>query len=108
MTSQNKNSLSKSQLKEIFQKYDVNNDNKLEFSELKNLVTDVFKETRQQQTISEEDEKAISKTVNDIISKRDIDNNKTLDWEEFSSYYMGNDIIEQSKCKHLHFIFFLS
>jgi Ca2+-binding EF-hand superfamily protein len=96
----NKNSYSVSKLQEIFQKYDINKDNKLEISELKNLVTDIFKETKNLKVISQEDELVISKVVDNIISKRDSDNNKALDWEEFSSLYMGADIVEQSKCKY--------
>jgi Ca2+-binding EF-hand superfamily protein len=101
MTNENiKNSYSVSKLQEIFKKYDINKDNKLEVSELKNLVTDIFKETKNLKEISQEDELVILKVVDNIISKRDSDNNKALDWEEFSSLYMGADIVEQSKCKY--------
>ena len=93
----NHNHLTESRLRELFSKYDTNKDNTLDSSELKMLVSDVFKETRKSQHLAEEDHLLISKTVDELLNSRDLDKNKTLDWEEFSAYCKGKNIIEDSE-----------
>ncbi len=97
MTSHNSNLLSETKLKEIFSKYDINKDNTLDSSELNSLVSDVLRETRNLKHLTDEDNLLISKTVEELINSRDSDQNKTLDWAEFSAYYKGKNIIEDSE-----------
>jgi Ca2+-binding EF-hand superfamily protein len=81
------NKLSRSELEEILMKYDENKDNKIYKSELKLVVTDVFKKTNSKTKLSEEDEKTIDEIVFDILDERDKNKDGFLDLEELSTYY---------------------
>ena len=91
--------ISHNNLKEIFAKYDLNNDHKIDESELNNLVTDVLKQNKNNNELNEEDIQLISKTVKDLIKLRDLDNSKTLDLDEFTRYLKGKNILEDSERK---------
>ena len=89
--------LSENKLKELFDKYDSDKNNKLDLTKLNHLVSDVLKEVKNVNSISSDDQLIITKTVSDLLANRNSENNTTLDWNEFSSYYRGKNIIEESQ-----------
>ena len=103
-----KTSLNTEELKNLFAKYDKNNDKKLDELELHQLVKDILdrlNHDRQKKSLTPEVEKEIiNKTVKDIIRIKDKDKNGVIDLEEFLDYYQGQDIFETTECKHfLHY-----
>ena len=87
-------------LKELFNKYDKNKDHKLDSNELRSLVRDIYIETHKlvlESDLMEEDLKLIDETVRDLMRIRDSNNTGSLEFDEFSKYYDGKDIIQHSQ-----------
>jgi len=98
--------LTRSELGEIFDRYDTNHDGVLQVSEMNLLVTDVYKKYFKKTDLTESDNAAILRTVNELINIRDTDKNGVIDWNEFYSYYEGKNIIESTHGRKLIFDFF--
>jgi Ca2+-binding EF-hand superfamily protein len=89
--------LSIQRLREIFDQYDINKDQKLDEKELNSLVTDIYKHYSHKKEILENDNKLIEETVKDLLKIRDLDKNGSLNFDEFIAYYDGKNIIEHSQ-----------
>ena len=102
--------MTETKLKELFHKYDKNKDQKLDMSELRSLVRDIYIETHKlvlESDLLEEDLKLIDDTVKDLMKIRDSNNSGSLEFDEFTKYYDGKDIIQHSQCNEKIFLYFI-
>jgi Ca2+-binding EF-hand superfamily protein len=82
--------MTETKLKELFHKYDKNKDQKLDMSELRSLVRDIYIETHKlvlESDLLEEDLKLIDDTVKDLMKIRDSNNSGSLEFDEFTKFF---------------------
>jgi Ca2+-binding EF-hand superfamily protein len=94
--SRESNRLSENEIKEIFKKYDTNEDNQIDKNELTLMVTDIYKKTHKTEDLSEKDKIVINKSVEKLINVKDSNKDGTLQLEEFISYYNGENIVKST------------
>jgi Ca2+-binding EF-hand superfamily protein len=91
--------LTEFEIRELFQKYDVNKDNRIDKEELNLLVRDLYMKNHNIKDIkdlNQNDKAVIANSVEELLKVRNHNKNDSLQIEEFISYNQGNDIVSST------------
>ena len=93
------NKLSELEMRELFQKYEINKDNTVDKQELSLFVRDIYirnHNIKEIKDLTPNDESIIKKSVDELVKGRGDNKDGSLQLEEFLSYHKGNDINQSS------------
>ncbi len=88
--------LSEKEIRDLFIKYDVNKDEKIDSKELTNLVTDMYKKSHGLTEINEKDQLVVDRSVAELLRVKDSNSDGHLQFDEFVNNYNGLDIFQHS------------
>lgn len=91
------NKLSESEIRELFNKYDINKDNSVDQKELHLLVRDIYIKNhniKDVKDLTQHDQETIKKSVEELMKVRDHNKDGSLQIEEFLSKHQDGDIIQ--------------
>jgi len=99
--------LTELEIRDLFQKYDVNKDNTINREELFFLVRDIYirnHDIKDIKDLTSNEEILINRSVDQLLKERDVNKDGSLQVEEFLSYHQGNDIIQSTSIIHFKII----
>ena len=99
--STNNEKLCQEKVREIFNRYDLNKDQKLEKSELEIFAADIYKNNSKITGLNQDDKKKIDETVRDLILILEKNNAGKLDFKEFLQYYKTRNLIINKRMKNI-------
>ena len=91
-----KKKLTELEIREMFRKYDVNNDNSIDHKELTKMVSDIYLQSHNMKELSEKDLSIIKRSVDELFKLKDSSKDGTLQIDEFMSHFNGQDIFEHT------------
>lgn len=84
--------LSEKEIRDLFNKYDVNKDNTIDSKELTKMVSDIYLKSHNLTELNEKDKLIINKSVVELLKLKDLNKDGHLQFEEFMNHYNGQDI----------------
>jgi len=91
--------LTEFEIRELFHKYDVNKDNKIDKEELNLLVRDLYTKNHNIKDIkdlNQNDKAVIANSVEQLLKVSNQNKNDSLQIEEFINHHQGNDIVSST------------
>lgn len=91
--------LSELEIRELFQKYDVNKDGTIDQEELSLYVKDMYLKNhsiKNTKDLTLNDESKIKISVEELLKGRDHNKDGSLQLEEFLAYHHGHDIVQST------------
>jgi len=99
--SKNGKKLTELEIRELFKKYDANDDKEICEKELTEMVTDIYLLSHNLKELQPNDLIIIQRSVEELMKIKDINKDGKLQFDEFNSNHEGNNIIQTTGIHYL-------